>query len=70
MTDLSGRRYQADSLLQEFGKGIGADEQSLEPVAVVIGESEDRDDQDQTKVCGKRQWLYAGLDYDVPGAHG
>ncbi len=39
--------------LQEYGTGIGADGQSLRLVAAVKGESEDREDQDQTKVSGK-----------------
>ncbi len=42
--------------------GIGADGRSLRLVAAVKGESEDRDDQDQTKVSGKCSWLYAGCE--------
>jgi len=42
--------------------GIGADGRSLRLEAADEGESEDRDDLDQTKVSGKCSWLYAGSD--------
>ncbi len=41
-----------------------------EPEVVTTDESDGRDDQDQTKVSEKGHWLYAGLDWAVPGVSG